>query len=106
MADAAKDDTERKEIKRLLSNGLATEAQPRADTHEQVQKLIARLGASDGSLTSRLVIGGFTLNPVDHNGLEQACETCMYYVVHRRFCELPEIDMAVEPQWSCRLWRI
>jgi hypothetical protein len=26
--------------------------------------------------------------------------------VHRRFCELPELMLPVEPQWSCRLWRI
>jgi hypothetical protein len=52
------------------------------------------------------VIAGFTLEPIEHGGLEQPCETCMYYVVHRRFCELPELNLPVEPQWSCRLWRI
>lgn len=106
MTGGARDDAERNEIERLLANGLATEVQPRADTHEQVQELITRLRTSDGSLASRLVIGGFTLKPVEHSGLEQACETCMYYAVHRRFCELPELALAVEPQWSCRLWRI
>jgi hypothetical protein len=30
----------------------------------------------------------------------------MYYKVHRRYCELPELDFPVEPEWSCRLWRI
>ena len=38
--------------------------------------------------------------------IEQACETCMYYKVHRRYCELPELELPVEPEWSCRLWRI
>lgn len=106
MQDAAKDDAQRKEIEGLLTNGLACEVSPRADTHEQVQEIIGRLRTSDRSLTSRLVIGGFTLDPVMHHGLEQVCETCMYYVVHRRYCELPELDCAVEPRWSCRLWRI
>lgn len=106
IAGAASDDAERAEIERLLSSGLATEVRPRADTHEQVQELVTRLRTSDGSLAARLVIGGFTLKPVEHGGLEQACETCMYYAVHRRFCELPELAVAVEPQWSCRLWRI
>src|SRR5277367_840631 len=53
-----------------------------------------------------LVIGGFTLEMVEHGGFEQACESCMYYQVHRRWCELPELDLPVEPEWSCRLWRI
>ncbi|MFN0218600.1 MAG: hypothetical protein ACKVP4_07290 [Hyphomicrobium sp.] len=106
MADAAKDDAERKEIERLLSNGLKTEVQPRADTSEQTQEIIARLRASDKSLESRLVIGGWTLEPVVHHDIEQACESCMYYLVHRRYCELPELDCVAEPQWSCRLWRI
>jgi len=100
------DDSERETIKSLLQDGLETEAFPRADTHEQVQAIVARLRAVDGDLKAKLVISGFTLKPIEHEGIEQACETCMYYKVHRRFCELPELDVAVEPEWSCRLWRI
>lgn len=106
MADPTRDDAQRKEIERLLMGGLKTEVEPRADTHEQVQQIIGILRASSRSLTSRLVIGGVKLEPVEHHGLVQACESCMYYVVHREFCELPELNIAVEPQWSCRLWRI
>ena len=103
---SSKDEAERSEIRRLLTSGVATDVYPRADTHEQVQAIIAKLRSSDHSLRSRLIIGGFTLDAVDHHGIEQACESCMYYVVHRRYCELPELNCAVEPQWSCRLWRI
>jgi len=103
MNDDAK---EREDIRTLLGNGLVTEVFPRADTHEEVQAIIARLHQADGDLTSRLTISGFTLTPVMHEGVEQACETCMYYKVHRRYCELPELELAVEPEWSCRLWRI
>lgn len=99
------DDKRREEIRILLAAGLNTEVYPRADTHEQVQEIVARLQA-DKDLKSRLVIGGFTLAPIMHEDIEQACETCMYYKVHRRFCELPELDVPVEPEWSCRLWRI
>lgn len=101
-----KDDAQRKEIERLLKGGLKCEVFPRADTSEMFQEMITRLRASDGSLESRLVIGGFTLEPVMHHEIEQLCETCMYYLVHRRYCELPELDCVAEPQWSCRLWRI
>ena len=100
------DDKLREEIKALLSNGLKTEVFPRADTHDQVQEIVARLQAAKGDLRERLIIGGFTLTPIEHEGIEQACETCMYYKVHRRYCELPEFEVPVEPEWSCRLWRI
>ena len=79
---------------------------PRADTHARVQAVIARLQAPAADLRTKLAIAGFTLAPVEHGGLEQSCETCMYYQVHRKWCALPELDLPVEPEWSCRLWRI
>ncbi len=100
------DDAIRKEAEGLLKSGLKTEAFPRAYDDAQIQDVITRLQKSDGSLEARLVIGGFTLDPVEDEDIEQACETCMYYLVHRRYCELPELDVPVEPEWSCRLWRI
>ena len=96
----------REEVRGLLAGGLTTEVQPRADTHEEVTQIVARLRAAGGDLKAKLVIAGFTLEPIEHSGIEEACETCMYYVVYRRFCELPELNLPVEPQWSCRLWRI
>jgi len=100
------DEERRREIQSLLAGGLKTDVEPRADSPEEVQAIVARLRAADGDLAAKLVIGGFTLAPVEHGGFEQLCETCMYYKVHRRYCELPELDVPVEPQWSCRLWRI
>lgn len=101
------DDAQRRdEIKSILAGGLQTEVQPRADTHEMIQSIIGRLHTSDGELKTKLVISGFTLAPVEHDGVEQLCETCMYYQIHRRFCELPEHNFPVDPEWSCRLWRI
>jgi hypothetical protein len=100
------DNALRDEIENLLKSGLATEAHPRADTPEQIHEVIKRLHESDGTLKSRLVIGGLTLEGIEHGGFEQACETCMYYLVHRKYCELPELEIPVEAEWSCRLWRI
>jgi len=96
----------RDEIRVLLAGGLKTEVLPRADSQEEVQTIVSRLKTAGNELKTKLVLGGFTLEPVEHEGLEQLCETCMYYKVHRRYCELPELDLPVEPQWSCRLWRI
>jgi hypothetical protein len=107
VADLKDGDAPRRErIRALLAGGLTTEVMPRGDTHEDVQAIVARLRATGDDLPAKLVIGGFTLYPVEHDGIEQACETCMYYLVHRRYCELPELDLPAEPEWSCRLWRI
>lgn len=99
------DDKVRNEIRSVLASGLTTEVFPRADTHEDVLKITRQLQLA-GDLKSKLRIGGFTSYPVAHNDISQVCETCMYYKVHRKFCELPELNMPVEPDWSCRLWRI
>lgn len=100
------DDAEREEIAKMMANGLKTEVQPRADSHERILEIIARLHEVDGDLREKLVISGFTPEAVMYGEIEMACETCMYYLVHRKFCELPELNVPVEPAWSCRLWRI
>jgi hypothetical protein len=102
----ASDDGRRDTIRAMLEGGLETETYPRADTHEEVRAIIGRLRTAGGALAEKLVVGGFTLTPVAHGGIEQLCQTCMYYQVHRRYCELPALDVPVEPEWSCRLWRI
>ena len=95
----------RAEIKAALNAGLKAEVYPRADTAEQLQQIGDRLrGAFD--LKQKLSIGGFTLKPVDHGGVEQACSSCTNFLVHKRFCERPELQLPVEPEWSCRLWRL
>ncbi len=100
------DEEFRDEIRCLLEGGFKTEVFPRADTHEEVQSIVSRLKAAGLDLKAKLAIGGFTLAPIEHAEIEQLCETCMYYKVHRQYCELPELDIPVEPKWSCRLWRI
>ena len=100
------DDKIRKQAAKLLKDGLKTEVFPRAYEQDQILGVLKKLNESDGSLEQRLIIGGFTLDPIEDEDIEQACETCMYYLVHRRYCELPELDVPVEAEWSCRLWRI
>jgi len=103
----AEDSTVRKELEKRLSNGLQTEIEPRAYSHEEVLELVARLqDLSEADYDSMMVVAGFTPKPYGEEDDEQACETCMYYKVHRKFCELPELMLPVEPEWSCRLWRI
>ncbi|WP_025038315.1 hypothetical protein [Bradyrhizobium sp. DOA9] len=106
MTTADNDEGLRSEIAGVLASGFATNVFPRADSHEQVQQLVSDLREAGNDLKSKLRISGFTLHPVEHGGISQLCETCMYYKVHRRFCELPELNVPVEPDWSCSLWRI
>ncbi len=107
---SATDDSLRELIKEILAKGLETEVEPRAYSHEQVLEVVSRLQAlQPEDYINKLIIAGFTPNPYtsgDDKDDKQACETCMYFLVHRRFCELPEIMLPVEENWSCRLWRI
>ncbi len=101
------EDTERQEIAALLADGLETEVWPRAETSEMVNEIVGRLRNEAGEDTRvKLKIAGFTDHVIEADEIEQPCETCMYYLQHRRFCELPELMLPVEPSWSCRLWRI
>ena len=101
------DDETRATIAEMLASGLETEVWPRAGTSEEVNEIVARLQVEAGQdLEKKLVIAGFTDHTIEADEIEQPCETCMYYKVHAKFCELPELMVPIEPEWSCRLWRI
>lgn len=101
------DETRRQQVWKYLDIGLITESEPRADTQGDVQAILDRLKAlAPDDMIKKLTIAGFYEAPVEHGGIDQSCETCIYFQVHRRHCELPEIDLPVEAHWSCRLWRI
>ena len=97
----------RKEISEKLVTDLKREVFPRAETSEMVNEFITRLQQEAGEdIDRKLIISGFTNYTVEADEIEQSCETCMYYLSHRKFCELPELMLPAEPEWSCRLWRI
>jgi hypothetical protein len=106
MSTAVVEGDQREAIRTMLAGGLITEVFPRADTHEQVLAITRELQEEGRDLEAKLRIGGFTLLPVEHGGMSQICRTCMYYHTRRKWCVLPELDVPVEPEWSCRLWRI
>ncbi|MGY4425955.1 hypothetical protein [Bradyrhizobium sp. JR3.5] len=58
----------RDEIHLLLTGGLKTEVFPRADSHEQVQAIVSRLKAAGNELKTKLVIAGFTRDPIIARG--------------------------------------
>lgn len=99
----------REQIAALLQGGLRTAWQERAYSADAVNAIAAELrplGSDD--ILRKLQIAGFTLHAFEDagEGISQACETCMYFELHRRFCALPELMLPVRPEWSCRLWRI
>lgn len=102
------DDALRSKLEQFLTTGLKTEWEQRAYTSEDVNKIVARLQSiKPDDYPAKLTVAGFTSRPYgDGEEIEQACETCMYFVIHRKFCDLPELQIPVKPEWSCRLWRI
>jgi hypothetical protein len=110
--DAAELDAQRKAIEVALRAGLLTGWQQRAYTDADVRRVVEALQAvppGAGQLEELLKLSGATLTPYTDGGdpdIEQSCSTCMYYEPHRRYCNLPELKLGVEPQWSCILWRI
>ena len=95
----------REKIGRILGDGLQTQTEPFPETDKEFTQLLTQLcelPAND--LTAKLVISGFTDKPYGPD--QMRCQECMYYLVHRKWCDLPELAVPVEPDWWCRLWRI
>ncbi|MBL4682284.1 MAG: hypothetical protein JKY88_16390 [Pseudomonadales bacterium] len=99
------DDALRDRIGRLMANGLETKTEPFPETNIEFEQVLVELrefGPDD--LEEKMVISGFVDKPYGED--EQRCLECMYYLVHRKWCDLPELAVPVEAEWWCRLWRI
>jgi hypothetical protein len=89
----------------LLDSGLKTEVEPFPETEREFAALIGTLRALDPKdLKSKLVVGGFLNQPYGPDRLR--CMECINFLVNRKWCDLPELALPVEPNWYCRLWRI
>jgi hypothetical protein len=102
------DDALREKLSKMLVDGLETNWKNRAYSSEEVAKVVNHLQKLDhDDWEQKLIIGGFTDFPYGKDEeIEQSCATCMYYLKHRKYCELPSLDCPVEPEWSCIVWRI
>ncbi len=101
----ANDDQLRDQIGAMLAVGLTTQTEPFPETDKEFGKLLTELHelASD-DLEGKLVLSGFVNKPYGPD--QMRCQECMYYLVHRKWCDLPELALPVEADWWCRLWRI
>lgn len=103
----AQNDILRKAIADILASGLRTHVEPFPETDQdfaQLVRILRQLDAHD--LWGRLVEGGFANSPQDFDGVRMRCQECIYFLPNRRWCDLPELPIPVEPDWFCRLWRM
>ena len=90
-------------VTRLLREGLATHTEPAPETAHAHAALLAELAAASAP-RDKLVLAGVVARP--HGPDRRRCMECMYFLVHRSWCDVPELPIPVEPNWWCRLWRI
>jgi hypothetical protein len=95
----------RERIGKMLADGLKTQTEPFPEDNRQFDVILAALkDLPPDDLKGKLVLSGFTNEPYGEDRMR--CQECMYYLVHRKWCDLPELAVPVEPDWWCRLWRI
>lgn len=99
------DDTLRDTIAKMMADGLETQTEPFPEDNHQFEAVLNDLRNLDpDDLEQKFVISGFVDKPYGED--DQRCLECMYYLVHRKWCDLPELAVPVEAEWWCRLWRI
>lgn len=89
----------------LVEAGLKTQTEPVPETEREFAGILDELRKLDpNDIKAKLVISGFVDHPYGPD--KQRCMECMYYLVHREWCDLPELAVPVKADWWCRLWRI
>jgi hypothetical protein len=89
----------------LLDAGLETKVEPFPETEKEFAALLVELRKlAPDDLKGKLVISGFLDHPYGPDKLR--CMECIYFLVNRKWCDLPELSVPVEPDWYCRLWRM
>jgi hypothetical protein len=95
----------RETIGEALANGLETQVEPFPTTEKEFAEIATELRALPrDAIEAKLIIGGFKDHP--HGPDSWRCADCVYYLANRKWCDLPELALPVEPDWYCRLWRM
>jgi hypothetical protein len=103
--DAVEHESLLTKIAELLASGLQTQVEPFPATEKEFYEIQDALRAlPPGDLKSKLVISGFLDHPYGEDNWR--CADCIYYLANRKWCDLPELMVPVEPDWYCRLWRM
>lgn len=94
-------------VAQMLAAGLKTEVDPFPQSAAAFNELLRRLRElPPDDLVNRLVLGGFADHPLGDGEDRMRCAECIYFLRNRRWCDLPELPIPVEPDWFCRLWRM
>ena len=89
----------------LMKSGLETQTEPFPETEREFGAILDELRELDpNDVKAKMVISGFVDRPYGPD--KQRCMECMYFLVHREWCDLPELAVPVKADWWCRLWRI
>ncbi|MEO1544559.1 MAG: hypothetical protein AAFR75_11150, partial [Pseudomonadota bacterium] len=89
-----------KMIEDLLKEGLKTKVEPFPETDREFAGLLDELRPlSADQLREKLVVSGWLLKPYGED--QMRCQECMYFLVHKRWCDLPELSLPAEPDWYC-----
>jgi hypothetical protein len=92
-------------IEEMLDSDLVTQIEPFPETEKEFAQIVGELRALDPTdLKGKLVVGGFLNRPFGPENLR--CMECINFLVNRKWCDLPELAVPVQPDWYCRLWRI
>lgn len=95
----------RQRITTLLADGLETQVEPFPPTEKEFGEIVSELRKLDrDDVVGRLVVGGFMDHPYGPENWR--CADCIYYLAHRKWCDLPDLALPVEADWYCRLWRM
>lgn len=94
-----------KTIADLLASGLETQVEPFPPTEKEFGEIVNQLRSLPaGDLKEKLIVSGFMDHPYGPENWR--CADCVYYLANRKWCDLPELAVPVEPDWYCRLWRM
>ena len=72
---------------------------------DATQEMIDRLRAT-ADIKQRCSIAGLARAPVAEDGIDKACDNCIYFLPRLGWCDLPELNIPVDPDWYCVLWRV
>ncbi|GAC1633647.1 MAG: hypothetical protein NVS9B10_29140 [Nevskia sp.] len=61
-------------------------------------------GTSD--VKEKAEIAGLSRKPFTGGDIDQACQTCIYFLPRHGHCDQPQLNFPVDPDWWCRLWRV
>lgn len=67
--------------------------------------IVKRLRATSDA-KEKMIVAGLIRRPMSEGATKQECSTCIYFLPNHAFCDLPELQFPVDPDWWCRLWRI